>query len=58
MRLFLAIKKDEHKREYISAVINSKSYPSTYTADNKGARIVELPEIKDGEEVATCHICL
>lgn len=29
MRLFLAIKKDEQKREYISAVINSKSYPST-----------------------------
>lgn len=58
MRLFLAIKKDEQKKEYISAVINSKSYPSTYAADNRGARIVELPEIKDGEEVATCHICL
>lgn len=58
MRLFLAIKKDEQKREYISAVINSKSYPSTYAADNRGARIVELPEIKDGEEVASCHIYL
>jgi hypothetical protein len=58
MRLFLAIKKDEQKKEYISAVINSKSYPSTYAADNRGARIVELPEIKDGEEAATCHICL
>ena len=58
MRLFLAIKKDEQKKEYISAVINSKSYPSTYAADNRGARIVELPEIKDGEEVASCHIYL
>lgn len=58
MRLFLAIKKDEQKREYIAAVINSKSYPSTYTADNKGVRIVELPEIKDGEKVTGCHICL
>ena len=58
MRLFLAIKKDEQKKEYISAVINSKSYPSTYAADNRGARIVELPEIKDAEEAATCHICL
>jgi len=58
MRLFLAIKKDEQKREYIAAVINSKSYPSTYAADNKGVRIVELPEIKDGEKVTGCHICL
>lgn len=58
MRLFLAIKKDEQKKEYISAVINSKSYPSTYAADNRGARIVELPEIKDGEKVTDCHICL
>lgn len=57
MRLFLAIKKDQ-KREYIAAVINSKSYPSTYAADNKGVRIVELPEIKDGEKVTGCHICL
>lgn len=58
MRLFLAIKKDEQKREYISAVINSKSYPSTYATDNRGARIVELPEIKEGEEVVSCHIYL
>lgn len=58
MRLFLAIKKDEQKREYIATVINSKSYPSTYAADNKGVRIVELPEIKDGEKVTGCHICL
>nr|DAD56942.1 MAG TPA: hypothetical protein [Bacteriophage sp.] len=58
MRLFLAIKKDEQKREYIAAIINSKSYPSTYAADNKGVRIVELPEIKDGEKVTGCHICL
>lgn len=58
MRLFLAIKKDEQKREYISAVINSKSYPSTYATDNRGARIVELPEIKEGEKVTDCHICL
>jgi hypothetical protein len=58
MRLFLAIKKDEQKREYIAAVINSKSYPSTYATDNRGARIVELPEIKDGEKVTDCHICL
>ena len=58
MRLFLAIKKDEQNKEYISAVINSKSYPSTYAADNRGARIVELPEIKDGEKVTDCHICL
>ena len=58
MRLFLAIKKYEQKREYIAAVINSKSYPSTYAADNKGVRIVELPEIKDGEKVTGCHICL
>lgn len=58
MRLFLAIKKDEQKREYIAAVINSKSYPSTYAADNKGVRIVELPEIKEGEDISNCHICL
>lgn len=58
MRLFLAIKKDEQKREYISAVINSKSYPSTYAVDNRGARIVELPEIKEGEDISNCHICL
>lgn len=58
MRLFLAIKKDEQKREYISAVINSKSYPSTYVTDNRGARIVELPEIKEGEDISNCHICL
>lgn len=58
MRLFLAIKKDEQKREYIAAIINLKSYPSTYAADNKGVRIVELPEIKDGEKVTGCHICL
>lgn len=58
MRLFLAIKKDEQKREYISAVINSKSYPSTYVADNKGVRIVELPEVREGEEVTSCHIYL
>ena len=58
MRLFLVIKKDEQKREYISAVINSKSYPSTYAADNRGVRIVELPEIKEGEDVLNCHICL
>ena len=58
MRLFLAIKKDEQKREYIAAVINSKSYPSTYAADNRGTRIVELPEIKEGEKVTDCHICL
>lgn len=58
MRLFLAIKKDEQKREYISAVINSEYYPSTYTTDNRGARIVELPEIKEGEDILNCHICL
>lgn len=58
MRLFLAIKKDEQKREYIAAVINSKSYPSTYATDNRGARIVELPEIKEGEKVTDCHIYL
>lgn len=58
MGLFLAIKKDEQKREYIAAIINSKSYPSTYAADNKGVRIMELPEVREGEEVASCHICL
>lgn len=58
MRLFLAIKKDEQKREYIAAVINSESYPSTYAADNKGVRIVELPEIKEGKDISNCHICL
>lgn len=58
MRLFLAIKKDEQKKEYISAVINSKNYPSTYATDNRGARIVELPEIKEGEDISNCHICL
>ena len=58
MRLFLAIRKDEQKREYISAVINSKSYPSTYATDNRGVRIVELPKIKEDEEMASCHIYL
>jgi hypothetical protein len=58
MRLFLAIKKDEQNKEYISAVINSRTFPSTYAADNRGVRIVELPEIKEGEDISSCHICL
>lgn len=58
MRLFLAIKKDEQNKEYISAVINSRTFPSTYAADNRGVRIVELPEIKEGEDILSCHICL
>lgn len=58
MRLFLVIKKDEQKKEYISAVINSRTFPSTYVADNRGVRIVELPEIKEGEDILNCHICL
>nr|DAR11183.1 MAG TPA: hypothetical protein [Bacteriophage sp.] len=58
MRLFLVIKKDEQKKEYISAVIKSRHYPSTYAADNRGVRIVELPEIKEGEDISSCHICL
>lgn len=58
MRLFLAIKKDEQNKEYISAVINSRTFPSTYAADNRGVRIVELPEIKEGGDISSCHICL
>jgi hypothetical protein len=58
MRLFLVIKKDEQKKEYISAVIKSRHYPSTYAADNRVVQIVELPEIKEGEDVLNCHICL
>jgi hypothetical protein len=58
MRLFLVIKKDEQKKEYISAVINSRTFPSTYAADNRGVRIVELPEIKEDEDILNCHICL
>lgn len=58
MRLFLVIKKDEQKKEYISAVINCRTFPSTYAADNRGVRIVELPEIKEGEHILNCHICL
>lgn len=58
MRLFLAIKKDEQNKEYISAVINSRTFPNTYAVDNKGVRIVELPEIKEGEDISNCHIYL
>lgn len=66
MRTFLVIKKENGNeydgakkgREYIGAVIESKTYPSTYASENPSDRIVELPKIKDGEKMAKCHIVL
>lgn len=56
MRLFLAIKKDEKQKEYISDVIKSDSYPSTYTFENPDARIIELPKIEENSKQVSCHI--
>lgn len=56
MRLFLAIKKDEKQREYISNVIRSGSYPSTFTSENPDAMIVELPTFPENAKQVSCHI--
>lgn len=58
MRLFLAIKKGKQGKDYITAVIKSRHYPSTYAVDNRGVQIVELPEIKEGKDISNCHIYL
>lgn len=59
MRLFLVIKREAGTKDdfYISGVIKSDSYPSTYAAEHPEVKIKELPEIKD-EGFTSCHICL
>lgn len=58
MRTFLIVKKDkESKEEYISGVINSKTYPSMQALE-KGVKIIEIPTPEQPDKVVGCHISI
>ncbi len=59
IRLFLVLKMDKkRKKKYISGVIRSEMYPSTYAVKNPDVDIVELPSIpaEEGYSFAGTHI--
>lgn len=56
-RTFLLLSKDNHGT-CIKKVIRSQYYPSTYTVGNTNDRIVELPDVKEGQREAGCCIYL